>query len=229
MKRSEIEKEVRLLHYEIWKSRDILFPYGVPPLQNLYDPRIAARILGLEYEERQQITSADGNSNFEAAGILNRRRQIISISTRFPYEVQRFTGAHEVGHFLLHPSIGGNTLHRDRPKFEYLARDMNRPQYEREADYFSACYLAPQELLIEEFEKRFGPVPLRLDETVAFHLKGDLAHQLFISTHGSLDFPAAVASAQKFDRLKFPSLARSFGMSISAMAIRLRELKLVIE
>ncbi len=98
---------------------------------------------------------------------------------------------------------------------------------EKEADYFSACFLAPKKLLIKSFKSRFGNIPLRLNETVAFHLKRELAHELFIAPHGSLDFAVTVAGAQKFDAYSFSSLSDEYGMSIHAMAIRLQELGLI--
>ena len=229
MVRAQIEDEARRLRYEIWHQRAVLFPMGVPPQLAMYDPAIAARVLHLEYERRERIGSINGVATHEAAGILNRKRGIISISTRFDFAVQRFTGGHEIGHFLLHPELGDTTVHRDLPVFQYGTINRNRPREDREADYFAACFLAPRDLLIEEFEKRFGPHPLWLNEHVAFHLRGDSASDLFVAPHGALVFPAAVAGAHKFDRRHFPSLAEHFGISVSAMAIRLRELELVRE
>ena len=129
---------------------------------------------------------------------------------------------------MLHRHIGETVVHRDRPIFD--TPFAGRPRIEHEADYFGACFLAPRKLVTEGFSARFGSQhPLRLTETIAFHLRGDLAHELFISPVGSLDFAAAVAGAQKFDINRFSSLAEYFGMSISAMAIRLKELQLVTD
>lgn len=228
MKRAQIEDEARRLRYEIWHHRAVLFPMGEPPALAMYDPEVGARVLQLEYERRDRIGSVNGY-NYEAAGILNRQRGIISISTRFPFAVQRFTGGHEVAHYQLHPELGTATVHRDLPVFKYGVHDRKRSRYDREADYFSVCFLVPKDQLIFEFERRFGPHPLWLSEHVAFHLLGNSAADLFISPHGSLVFPVAVAGARKFDRGHFPSLAAHFGISVSAMAIRLLELGLVRE
>ena len=43
--------------------------------------------------------------------MIDRTRGIIAISTRFPYPAQRFTGAHENGHYVMHPH---EIMHRDR-------------------------------------------------------------------------------------------------------------------
>lgn len=224
MDRTHIAYEARRLQYEIWQKRALLFQMGEPTLHAMFDPRVAARVLDLEYEQRERIGS--GQAGWEAAGVLNCDRGIISISSKFNYFVQRFTGAHEIGHFVLHREQIGATIHRDRPIFELHAS--GRPPIEREADYFAACFLAPKKLVIEEFKKRFvNNPPLQLDENVAFHLYGEMASDLFIAPPGSLNFAAAVAGAQKFDRLRFPSLAEQFGLSVRAMAIRLQELELV--
>jgi hypothetical protein len=106
-----------------------------------------------------------------------------------------------------------------------------RPRFEVEADYFAACFLAPRKPVIESFKIRFvdGP-PLQLDHNIAFHLKGEHAHELFLKPHGSLDFAVALAGALRFGRLRFEtSLAAEFGLSVSAMAIRIQELGLVAE
>lgn len=228
MNRSRVENEARRLQYEIWHKRKLLWPLGEPSLQGMFAPRVAAHVLNVEYELRDKIASSGFKHGFEAAGILNRTRGLISISTRFKYPVQHFTGAHEIGHFVLHPDVGSRTEHRDRPIFDIPPN--GRSLIELEADYFAACFLAPRKLVEEAFTCRFGSRnPLRLDETVAFHLCGNSAHELFVSPTGSLKFAAAVAGAQKFDRLPFQSLADHFGISISAMAIRLRELALVVD
>ena len=228
MNRSRVENEARRLQFEIWHKRKLLWPIGEPSLSSMFSPRIAAHVLDLEYEMREKITPLSFGNGFEAAGILNRARGIISISTRFKYAVQHFTGAHEIGHFVLHPDVGGQIEHRDRPIFDLPPS--GRSQIELEADYFAAFFLAPRKLVAQAFSRRFGSThPLRLDETVAFHLGGNLMHELFISPTGSLKFAAAVAGAQRFGGFPFPSLADHFGISVSAMAIRLQELGLVLD
>lgn len=221
-----IEKEARRLQVEIWSQRGVLFQTGEPPLVQQFTPEVAARVCGLDYEYRPFISAATGVGDYQAAGVLDRTRGIISISTQFGYEAQRFTGAHEIGHFVLHEWVGERHVHRDRP----IGRGpsgSSRPKIEQEADYFAACFLAPKKLVLAEFQRRFGPVPLFLDETLAFHLRGKESRLLMTAPPGSLDFAAAIAGAQSLDGRRFPSLAQNFGLSIAAMAIRIRELGLV--
>jgi len=217
-----IEKEARRLQFEIWNQRKILFPSGAPLLR-MFSPDIAARALGVEYETRPSIAATD--ARFRAAGQLDRGRGIISINSEFSFEVQRFTGAHEAGHLLLHPEIGKGVAHRDLPLVGESG--WKRPVWEQEADYFAACFLAPRRLFCEAFERRFGPAPLHIDDNVAFYLAGQQGRLLATEPPGSMQFGIAVAKAEWLGGPRFKSLAATFGMSPAAVAIQLRELDLL--
>ena len=222
MDKVAIEKEARRLQYEIWTRRDVRYQFGVPDVPTLFDPRNVADHCGLYFDTRERLDT-DYSGGGEAAGIWQRNRATVLVSTNFSYETQRFTAGHEIGHFILHPHVGDRTLHRE------LAVDgprRSRPPLEQEADYFSACLLMPRKAVISEFEARFTRQPLVLTETVAYHLKAD-AGPLFSQPRGSLLFAETVARAQQFDRPRFKSLAQHFCVSVRAMAIRLDELGLV--
>ncbi len=227
MEKSKIETEARKLQFEVWSERKVLWPNTQPPVAAMFEPRVITRILGLEYDLREQIAAVDTSQRaIEAAGTLDRRRGIIAISTRFQPSTQRFTAAHEIGHFVLHPWIGDRIAHRDRAVFEIGVSE--RPQPEQDADYFAACLLVPSKLLQLEFEKRFGTrKPLPMTETVVFHLGA--SPQIFSAPLKSLVFAKAVATARSFDRARFPSLTDHFNVSPTAMAIRLREVGLVVD
>jgi Zn-dependent peptidase ImmA (M78 family) len=223
MDKAAIEKETRRLQVEIYSRRDVRFQFGTPDIPTLFDPRNVADYCGLYFEERDRLDT-DYPGGAEAAGIWNRDRLTILISTRYPYETRRFTAGHEIGHFILHPHIGDRTLHRERP---FDRPRSGRPPLEQEADYFSACLLMPRGAIEKEFDVRFGSKhPLVLTENVAYHLKADVG-LLFSQQRGSLLFAEAVARAQQFDRRRFKSLAQYFGVSTTMMAIRLDELGLV--
>lgn len=228
MERSQIEREVRRVQYEVWADRALLWPLGAPPIHAMFDPGVVARKLGFELEVRERIPAIPGsNQRMEAAGTFDRRRRIICISTQFNYAVQRFTAAHEIGHSVLHRDIGRGVLHRDRPVYEMTSQ---RPPIEQEADYFAACLLVPLKLLHEAFEQRFGTrKPLPLTDTVAFHLRKSASHELFDAPKPARAFASALASARSFDRRRFTSLTEHFGVSVSAMAIRLEEAGLVVD
>lgn len=224
MDKFAIEKEARRLQFEIYGRREVRYALGVPGIPTLFDPRNVADHCGLFYDERERLET-DYCGGGEAAGLWQRDWSTILVSRRFSYETQRFTAGHEIGHFILHPDVGDRTLHRELPIGLPRAA---RPQAEREADYFSACLLMPRKAVINEFNARFGDRhPLALTEAVAWHLKLD-ERILFSERVGSMLFAEAVARAEQFDRKRFLSLAKFFGVSAQAMAIRLTELELVV-
>lgn len=223
MDKIAIEKEARRLQSEIWSSRVLRYPLGVPGIPTLFDPRNVADHCGLYFDVRDKL-GTDYQGGGEAAGLWQPDRSTIAVSTRYSFEVQRFTAAHEIGHFMLHPNLGDRTLHRELPMNGPRGK---RPPIEQEADYFAACLLMPRKAVINEFDDRFAcKHPLVLNETVAYHLKVDVG-TMFSQPRGSLLFAEAVARTQQFDRRRFPSLAQFFGISALAMAIRLEELNLV--
>jgi uncharacterized protein DUF955 len=137
----------------------------------------------------------------------------------------RFTGAHELGHWLLHP---GERMHRDRPIQGIAEPRARRPPFEVEADYFAACYLIPGKLLVTAIENTFRVrTPIVVDDTVAYHLRPNDHESLLYADRGSFAVEVAVASATTFNNRHFWSLAEQFQVSITSMAIRLRELHLI--
>lgn len=222
MDRSAIEKEVRRVQTEIWNARDVRYRMsGVPPIPTIFDPRNVADHCELFYDERDQLET-DYKGGRSAAGLWQRDRATILVSTRYSYEIRRFTAAHEIGHFLLHPHVGDRTLHREMP----LDGSGFRTQIEREADYAAACLLMPSGWVRKMFEARFGTRhPIALTETVAFHLGADYG-ELFSQPRGSLLFARTIARAGKFGGPPFKSMAEYFAVSATTMAIRLEELGL---
>ena len=66
----------------------------------------------------------------------------LGVNQKDPEFRKRFTIAHEIGHYLLHPS---EILHYDRPDaIHYRAKNVASPQ-EVEANYFAAELLMPEE------------------------------------------------------------------------------------
>jgi hypothetical protein len=225
MDNKSVELAARELQTRIWRNRSSLFPLGVPKPVAMLEPEIAARELGVQYEYSEGLGS--WGIDHEIAGLLDQQRNLIAVSLKFPYPVMRFTGAHEIGHLYLgHP---GKVMHRDRPVFD-LHGGVRHDPYEREANYFAACYLAPATLVIEAYRARFGiGPPLPLTDAVAYNLVGDSAHKLMRAGPDSMLFAASVACAQRFNGRHFKSLADEFNVSTSAMALRIRELGLVVD
>jgi hypothetical protein len=224
-RRQEIDKIVRGMHTEIIQSARLKYRCGLPPYPQLFSPDVAIEKYGYSYEVRESMPSAYGGDRFVTAGMIDTEQRIVMVLSALPYEVQRFTSAHELGHLVLHENLTGMRQHRDRAlSGETIG---TRDATEEEADYFAAVWLAPAPTVRYYFERRFGGIPLVLNEDSAFHVAGEKGVQdLMASKPSSLDFPIAVARAERFNGKRFQSLAGFFGMSSKAMGIRLRELGL---
>lgn len=222
-----IPDEARSLQLEIWNSQNTLLPgQDVQPLDVLR-PELAAIVLGLEYLEMEDLKSvfAFRGQKFEVAGLIDRQSRRIAVSRNFPPETCRFTAAHEIGHWLLHP---GETLHRDRPISSQAGSSNPKPPIEKQADKFAAYFLMPPKLLEHEFKMRFGSyLPFEMDDTSAFYLCPDDPGALLWASQDSYDREYAFARCTTFNGKSFDSLAKCFGVSDTAMAIQIREIGLI--
>jgi len=232
-----IEREAIMLRNQVWRSREQFVPIEPRgPLQRfepdeatttgykvrLIHPSNAARFLGFVYLE---VASLGKFSDAIVAGKIDRNARTILISQQVSREQQLFTGAHELGHAVLHRGLH---LHRDRPISEPSAGDARRrrPQVEREADFFGACYIMPNNLVEREFVARFGSNKLRLNDSVAWALDHNDPDRL-LQPHGWLDVEKAVSRVANYNGTGLPPLHHVFNVSVTAMAMRLQELKLI--
>ncbi len=158
------------------------------------------------------------------AGLLDRQAKKIAVATQFSKEIVRFTAAHEIGHWLLHPH---EIMHRDRPIDGSNNIEEARSAIEKEADYFSACFLMPENLLITKFEEMFGNEPFIFDDTAAFNMSPSDPDILLNADEDSLDREFALAKCTRYNGRQVYSLSQKFGVSNSAMAVRLKKLKLI--
>lgn len=157
--------------------------------------------------------------------MIDRNRRKIAVSTTARPHATRFTGAHEIGHWVLH---NDEVMHRDRPIEGVTGEPLPRPVKEQEADYFAACFLVPRKLAVAALESTFlTNGQLVLNDTSAFFLSPDNPDFLLSARSDSWDFAVAVASATSYGGRHFTSLASQFRVSVSTMAIRLRELQLI--
>ncbi len=225
MNKSDIEYAARSLQHDIWRAQARFWPSGAPNPIGMLDPVAAARILGIDFELCEELGRfGDGNDRFETAGMLNRQAGKIAVSRRFPLETIRFTGAHEIGHWLLHPD---NVMHRDRPIRGLANETYSRPPQEKEADYFAACFLMPRKLLTAVFKQFFHKIPFIFNDTTSFWLCQSEPESLLRADEGSLEQALSIASAENFEGKHFNSLSKQFGVSASTMAIRIKELDLI--
>ena len=226
MNKPEIEKNVHDVHARIWRCHNMPSNPKTSELIQMLDPAIAAQVLGVEFAYYEELGPfGDRRWRFEVAGLVDRQAGRIAVSKKFKPQTMRFTGAHEIGHWILHPR---EVMHRDRP-IDGLRRETHcRPPEEREADYFAACFLMPQKLVRQTLESTFGvKTPFVFDDDSAFWLCPDDPDSLLRAEQGSLDRAIALAGAVSYGGRHFNSLAEQFRVSLSTMAIRLKELGLI--
>lgn len=228
-RRDEIEGQARYLRRQIWEAHLAKQEAEVPQDRyELVEPHLAAEVLDFDYVSEEFLGQFGERGNrFEVAGAYDRERKIIQVSSRFPPEEVRFTGAHEIGHLILHPQHG--PLHRDRPISRSGQPNPTKQVTEQEADYFAACFLIPDRLLEREFKDRFGSKhPFELDEAAAFFLHLDDQFEDVSNGVESLVLARSLAVATNFGGEHFYSLAERLRVSASAMALRLVEVGVVV-
>jgi len=189
---------------------------------------VATRLLGLHIERVPTIPGdVDG---CPTAGLWYPEEKVIAIATCFDPVVQRFTLGHEIGHHVFRHTMG--TLHRDRPLDGGARHAPRRNALEKTADMFSAALLMPTLELRTTFDNLYKmPISgLNADEHVIFHLrvphKGRIDMQTFASAPVR-ERSLWIAANTCVDGLAVRSLADMFGVSATAMAIELEDLKLV--
>ena len=224
-RRDVIRERARQLTIELWR---LLQKKRGKPLSALeilpVEPRlIATEILGLNYDESCEIGSIHG---VEIAGILERAVKKIAIANAFESEIRRFTGAHEIAHWLLHPSA--KSL-RESPATDDALRSPFRTAREREADLFAADLLMPIKAVEEAYSRLFG-APLdgyQIDQDQAYCLTNGRLTARDLAQMAKEDRARLIADSNSLVYGHARSLAEIFGVSTSAMAFQLLDLKLV--
>jgi IrrE N-terminal-like domain len=164
----------------------------------------------------------------QIAGVLYRSERRIQVATKFRLTSQRFTCAHEIGHFILHP---GTVYFRDR---ELSAPGNNRDYIEIEADAFAAEFLMPRKFLDSVFRVMFGePIDGQIpnqDLAFAVGISRETGRRWDPREFASLSpllRATAVAIANNYKGRTFASLATQFKVSQMAMGIQLLQMGLV--
>jgi Zn-dependent peptidase ImmA (M78 family) len=223
--KKDIEEIARKLQVEMWLHRqEIWLGRGdIEPLDVL-DPGLALKAIGYSVDVCESLGQYRGQGeSFEVAGILDNDTSRVQISRRFSPEIRNFTIAHELGHAILHEESG---LHRDRALDGTSAR-LPRPPNEFEADNFAAYFLLPEKQVRIAFAQKFLTQSFVLDEATAFALSAEALSSLKSQCRTIRDLTRILASAEHYNGVRFDSIAKQFGVSNAAMAIRLEELGLV--
>jgi hypothetical protein len=223
-----VQTSGRLLLGRLWTRRKEFFPRGVTIDQFLRAaPELLVReILGINLEYRM-IASRSASSRI--AGFMDRNARLIVIAQGFKRQWQRFTLAHEIGHWMLHT---GTTYFRERPISSMDFHDRCRPTVEIEADLFAAELLMPQRTLRAVFLLAFGHEidGRNPDLALAQSLSDGLPRK--VDPHELASMPAsrraALIAQTPFFRGRFiKPLIEHFDVSAGAMAIQLLETGLV--
>lgn len=124
-------------------ARKVLAEAGIksPPVS----PEAIAKSLGIQV--RQKAVERD------ISGFISRKdgETVVGINTHHHVNRQRFTLAHEIGHFCLH---AGKALYVDHvPKFRDVKSAQAVDPEEIEANLFAAELLMPEEFLIRDIER----------------------------------------------------------------------------
>ena len=165
----EIQREAAKLRREVLEHVESCDPRAKNARLYLH-PKYAFDRLGVTYEERPdldlELRVVGEQTRFKRGvivGRLDRRNKTVATSERLSPAERLFTAAHELGHWILHK---GMIEHRDRP----IVRVGPRPRREREADEFAAAYLMPRRWVEKDLGDRFGPLPVNVDENLAWWL-----------------------------------------------------------
>lgn len=216
------------LHRRVLPEIHRQWPDHRPSVREMFDPAIGAHVLGIAYQDDRGLgRTSDGRHQYDIAGVLDRPNRTISVSSALPADVMRFTGAHELGHWLLHPH---ETLHRDRPVPGLSVDSKPRPPIEAEADHFAASYLMQERLIRAFFESAFRTKgPFILDDDTSFLLQPGASTKSTARIVTAFGLARTLATATSYAATPFRSLHDIFGVSAQTMAIRLLELNLVSE
>jgi Zn-dependent peptidase ImmA (M78 family) len=197
---------------------------------------VAERHLRIRVEEPEEIGDVDRESDalrVEIGGLIARRERLIKVASKFRLEWRRFTLAHEVGHWLLHPNL---TNLREAPLSGGERANSKRSVEEQEADFFAGELLMARKLLKRAVLFNFGgPIDsahptLHVAQSLSDGVRRKISTQDLISG-GKRFVSLLVAESSSFKLHKpgtFVPLARRFGVSRVAMAIQLEELRWVI-
>lgn len=210
-----VDAAVAFAHRHLWRE---LRDRRVSDHVALLDPSILAEMLGLTYEVMPQIRLEDKVGGGTVVGLLDVGRRSILVSEERGLEVARYTGAHELGHWLYHQNKVKRHWERE------FDPDTKDPQ-EREADQFAARFLMPRNLLIRRLAENFGQPPIQLDDRWLYFLLGDQPDL----DPKDLDVEYALAKSHRSaSNDQIIPLNQQFKVSPKAMAIRLQEIGAVV-
>jgi Zn-dependent peptidase ImmA (M78 family) len=220
-----IEKKVHGMQAFLWKKRHQLWSTVPENPISILEPKVALNSIGFDFDLEETLGQiyVEGKKA-EVAGVIDRSAKRVQISRQFPYNIRRFTAAHELGHAILHDTSG---LHRDRPLDGTNRACTIRDKTEIEADKFATYFLMPKRLVRKRFKQVFGCDTFTLNQDTAFALDPSDTFNLEKTCKTMRDLSRILAKTEAYNGQRFHSLGKQFGVTTEAMAIRLEELGLV--
>lgn len=218
-----IATEVRNLHARMWRERSAIWgssPPGDPV--TMLDPVVALRLIGFDFELEEGLGQMPGkNGPIEVAGLIDTNTKLVRVGRQFSVAERTFTAAHELGHAILHPTLGA--LHRDRVlDGSPIAAD----RVEIQANKFATLFLMPEKLVRARFREMFQADSFVPSEETSFALSSCSLSDFFRSCSSRRSLARLLAGAERYNGRHFVPLHQQFRVSREAMAIRLEELQL---
>ena len=216
----DVDSAVRYAHDYLLECRHRFRASGLDDPVEWLNPATFAELIGLAYEVVPYIDLEDRRPKDAPVGLLDLTRKHVLVSEELGLEVARYTGAHELAHFLLHQR--GFEQHFER------AVDPTRPRThrEREADQFAARFLMPKKLVrrrcleLLALPKGFE-FPINVDDQTLFFLNPNMADL----DRKKLDLEFALARiGRDVQNRHIVPLHQQFKVSTQAPAIRLQEI-----
>jgi hypothetical protein len=187
-----------------------------------------ASLLGLKVKSEEELESSTSLAS-ETLGAFDRERKEILIAAGKRHTRQRFTFAHELGHYLLHNHMKS---YRERFPASEVGVPVRKPEIELEADFFAAQLVKPDHLVLRIFDNYFGgPIDGTVaNDDIAFFLS-QVPHRKFSASEivrlGKHERAKLFARIGTYRGVHFKPMCEVFDVSIEAMANSLKDLELV--
>lgn len=168
----DMENMVRDFQNKLWIHRDKIWKNAnISDAMQVLNPKdVVQKVLGYTLRQSESLGMLTiGTELFEVAGLIDKNKRLVSVSTQYPEEVVNFTLAHELAHLILHEHA---VLHRDRP-FDGSSSIPKDP-LEQQADKFAAYFLMPASVVKEVFNEIFEVEKLYINENTVLALSGGI-------------------------------------------------------
>lgn len=114
------------------------------------------------------VKNKDLESSISGFGVVDGRNKGIAVNGNQSTVRQRFTIAHELGHIFIHHDKSF-TVQKGPTTYFRSDLDLEERWREREANYFAACVLMPEDLVFEKFDEFSNE--FSTEEEVIYELK----------------------------------------------------------